>query len=228
MRGYLAVSLILMSMVIALGTPPQAPSPSQAPAKVALAGQPLANRTAAIVQQTQPAVVVILVKGKCIGAAFRIGSKGLFIGCSHCVTSQAQLKTYKSKTLSIKIEHTFISQDLVLFSAPSPGPTIDIPANPTAFIGQDVLLFAHPFGYTFTVSKGIISGVNREVKAQDLLLTGLLQTDAAINPGCSGGPLIDLNGNLVGIACAYRTDGVGVGFAIPTQQVKDCLASISP
>ena len=89
-------------------------------------------------------------------------------------------------------------------------------------VGQTAIAIGSPLGsYTETVTRGIISGLNRQITVQEestgrpSTLDGLIQTDAAINPGNSGGPLLDGAGNVVGINTAIATNAEGLGFAIP-------------
>jgi putative serine protease PepD len=98
-------------------------------------------------------------------------------------------------------------------------------------VGQQVVAFGSPLGLGGTVTTGIISALNRAVSvgeesgASEATVLSALQTDAAINPGNSGGPLVDMQGTLIGINSAIATTGarggsIGVGFAIPVNQVK--------
>jgi S1-C subfamily serine protease len=95
-------------------------------------------------------------------------------------------------------------------------------------VGQTVLAIGNPFGLDWTLTVGIVSGLDRLVESSDgLILEGLIQTDAAINPGNSGGPLLDSAGLLVGLNTAVgesQGGGQGFGFAVPV----DTLRSIVP
>src|SRR5579884_3983295 len=90
--------------------------------------------------------------------------------------------------------------------------------------GQTVLAFGNPLGFRFTVTRGIISALNRPNPSSNRRAPGeFIQTDAAINPGNSGGPLVDAHGEVVGInTFLISTSGAfsGMGFAIPTQIVR--------
>ncbi|MFO0751485.1 MAG: trypsin-like peptidase domain-containing protein [Myxococcota bacterium] len=89
-------------------------------------------------------------------------------------------------------------------------------------VGQTVMAIGNPFGLDHTLTVGIVSAVDREMRRRDGTLFGLIQTDAAINPGNSGGPLLDSAGRLVGINTAIASDtgtSIGVGFAIPVDNV---------
>lgn len=100
-------------------------------------------------------------------------------------------------------------------------------------VGQKVFAIGNARGeYENSVTAGIISAVNREIQASDLTgalsetLSDLIQTDAAINFGNSGGPLINLGGEVIGINTAVDASATGVGFAIPINQVKPVIESV--
>jgi S1-C subfamily serine protease len=97
-------------------------------------------------------------------------------------------------------------------------------------VGQTVYAIGSPFGLSGTLTEGIVSNVNQSGAASGgSNLTGLIQTDAAINPGNSGGALVNDQGQVIGInnSIISPVDGnVGVGFAIPINQVKSILPSL--
>ncbi len=98
-------------------------------------------------------------------------------------------------------------------------------------VGQLVAAIGSPFGREFTLTSGIISAAGRSLPAGNLgfSLAGVLQTDAAINPGSSGGPLLDMYGNVIGInARIASSSGVsaGVGFAVPINAAKVIIPSL--
>jgi S1-C subfamily serine protease len=97
-------------------------------------------------------------------------------------------------------------------------------------VGQVAIAIGSPLGtYTETVTKGIVSGLNRDITVSDELtrsetaLHGLIQTDAAINPGNSGGPLLDSAGQVIGIDTAVASSAEGLGFAIPISAAADLI-----
>jgi S1-C subfamily serine protease len=98
-------------------------------------------------------------------------------------------------------------------------------------VGQTAIAIGSPLGtYTETVTKGIISALDRTITVQDeqtgqpVTLTGLFQTDAAINPGNSGGPLLDASGEVVGVNTATASSAEGLGFAIPIKDAASLIA----
>ena len=94
-------------------------------------------------------------------------------------------------------------------------------------VGDAVVALGNPFGYTRTVTAGIVSALQRRIQSPNAqTIDHIIQTDAAINPGNSGGPLIDARGDVVGVNAAISTGdtgesgSVGIGFAIPINTVK--------
>ena len=92
--------------------------------------------------------------------------------------------------------------------------------------GETVIAIGNPFGFSHTVTTGVVSALGRTITCQSGTLTDLIQTDAAINPGNSGGPLLDLEGHLVGINTATDTRAEGIGFAIPINKARRVMESL--
>ena len=102
--------------------------------------------------------------------------------------------------------------------------------NQLPMVGEEILAIGSPFGLDQTVSKGVVSAVNKSVTISNVTHRNLIQTDAAVNRGNSGGPLVNMQGQVVGINTAiYTPNGAfsGIGFAIPASQamkfVKDTV-----
>jgi len=116
-------------------------------------------------------------------------------------------------------------EDLALLKidATGPFPTVPLGTSADIMIGERVVAIGNPYGQTFTVSTGIVSGLHRDVVAEDLRFTDLIQTDASINPGNSGGPLLNINGRLIGINTVMNSAAQNIGFAIPVDRVKQVL-----
>ena len=94
-----------------------------------------------------------------------------------------------------------------------------------------MIAIGNPYGYTRTVTTGIVSALQRQVDAPSgFKISDVIQTDAAINPGNSGGPLLDANGRVIGINSQIQTGGgqgsVGIGFAVPINTVKELLPKL--
>ena len=98
-------------------------------------------------------------------------------------------------------------------------------------VGQEIVSIGNPFGLSGSMSRGIISQINRLLPEENagFSIPGTIQIDAAINPGNSGGPLLDLNGNVVGITTAILSDTggfSGVGFAIPSNTIHKIIPEL--
>jgi len=91
-------------------------------------------------------------------------------------------------------------------------------------IGEYVVAIGNPFGLGQTVTMGIVSAKSRAIGAGPY--DDFIQTDASINPGNSGGPLFDMRGQVVGINTAINPNGQGIGFAIPSNALKDVLPQL--
>ena len=97
--------------------------------------------------------------------------------------------------------------------------------------GDWVMAIGNPFGFTYTVTVGVISATQRDFRVTDGRSNEMLQTDAAINPGNSGGPLLNLRGEVVGMNTAIITNSqsegnIGIGFAVPINTVRDLLPQL--
>ncbi|TML29084.1 MAG: PDZ domain-containing protein [Actinobacteria bacterium] len=99
-------------------------------------------------------------------------------------------------------------------------------------VGDQVIAIGNPFGLDRSVTAGIVSAVQRRIEApNDLSIAHVIQTDAALNHGNSGGPLLNAQGEVVGVNAQIETGGVsqgnvGIGFAIPINTVKDVVAQL--
>jgi len=171
------------------------------------------------------------------GTGFIITSDGLIITNKHVVSDEnteytvvlADGKSYDAKVQSrdpyldfavIKIE----AKDL---------PVVELGDSDNMEIGQWVVAIGNALGqFQNTVTVGVISAKNRQINASDSTgqnsetLDNLFQTDAAINSGNSGGPLVNLSGQVVGINTAMASNAQGIGFAIPINTVKGAIESI--
>ncbi len=97
--------------------------------------------------------------------------------------------------------------------------------------GDWVMAIGNPFGYTYTVTVGVISATQRGLRVTDGRSNEMLQTDAAINPGNSGGPLLNVRGEVIGMNTAIitntQTEGnIGIGFAVPSNTVRELLPQL--
>jgi serine protease Do len=110
-------------------------------------------------------------------------------------------------------------------------PVITIGTSSDLMIGEPVIALGNAYGYSHTLTRGIVSALHRSVQVSDAQsYEDLIQTDASINPGNSGGPLLNIDGEMIGMNVAVRAQAQGIGFAIPidkTMAIAADLMSIS-
>ena len=87
-------------------------------------------------------------------------------------------------------------------------------------VGEPAITIGNPFGIDFTVASGIVSGVGRSTNTDYSLLSDMIQTDASINPGTSGGPLLNILGEMIGLCTSNKKDAENIGFAISSDKIR--------
>ncbi len=106
-------------------------------------------------------------------------------------------------------------------------PLIKIGTSKDLMTGEPVIAVGNAYGYHHTVTRGIVSALQRTVEVTDSQkYYHLIQTDASINPGNSGGPLLNIDGDMIGINVAVRVGAQGIGFAIPVDQAMQVAAQL--
>ncbi len=170
-----------------------------------------------------------------LGSGFIVDPAGYIITNQHVVERAADLKIEVTMSNGKTLNARYITGDekkdlaFIKIDSPEPLPFIDLNNPSPNLLGQTVIVVGNALGYSSSVSRGVLSGMKRDITIGETDYKNLLQTDAAINPGNSGGPLIDLSGRLVGISSAkmaFTPQGVptqGVGFAIPAETVRDTV-----
>ena len=161
------------------------------------------------------------------------GARGLVITNFHVVQNAQAVEVGLKDGRKLPADPVVLAPDLdiaVLRIDAKNLPTLDLGDSSKLEVGDYVVAIGNPFNLGQTVTSGIISATDRPLGRGDA--RRFLQTDAPINPGNSGGPLIDLHGNIVGINSALfspsqseaSAGNVGIGFAIPSNDVKKILA----
>ena len=164
------------------------------------------------------------------GSGFIINSDGEILTNNHVVNGATQLtvtladkKTYKARIIATDPRNDLA---LIKIDAGRKLPSLRLGDSDTLVVGQKVLAIGNPFGFSGTLTTGIVSSLGRSIQTEESRqLEGMIQTDAAINPGNSGGPLLDSHGNVIGINTAiYGQQGnIGLGFAMPINRAKSML-----
>jgi S1-C subfamily serine protease len=159
-----------------------------------------------------------------LGAGVVINAQGAVLTALHVVAGGGRIQVrFADGTLSVaQVAQRQPANDVAVLSV-STLPSVVVPAvmGGAAQIGDAVFPVGHPLGLEDSLSAGVVSGLQRSISTEDnRTLKGLIQFDAAVNPGNSGGPLLDRAGHVVGIVTGLANPSqqsffVGIGFAVP-------------
>ena len=169
----------------------------------------------------------------CSGSGFIITSDGYVVTNNHVVedADKVTVSMYDGSTYDAKIVGTEPSNDVALLKIEGSNfPTVSIGSSDDVSVGDQVVAIGNPLGeLTFTLTVGYVSALDREINTDGNPIN-MLQTDVSINSGNSGGPLFDMNGNVIGITTAkYSSSSLssasieGIGFAIPINDVMSIV-----
>jgi len=158
------------------------------------------------------------------------GRRGYILTNAHVVekTGTVNITLNDEREYVAEIVGIDLDSDLAVLHIQSddPLPAIDMGDSRDLMIGETVIAIGNPFGFTNTVTTGVISAANRSFRTKDRVFHDFIQTDASINPGNSGGPLLNINGQLIGINTAIYAGAQGIGFAIPINKAKRIIADL--
>lgn len=213
------------------GTPLAAPSAAQRPP----------DSLAGVAQQVLPSVVTVRVTGA-IGSGFVISPEGYVITNDHVVESAdgaVSVSFSDGSTASATVVGRDPESDLAVIKVAKENVTaVQLGDSDAIAVGDPVLAFGSPLALVNTVTFGIVSALDRTIQAGDpggtVRYYAAIQTDAAVNQGNSGGPLVDAAGRVVGVNSVIRSVGgsdteagnIGLAFAIPINQARRIATDI--
>ncbi|MEE9262077.1 MAG: trypsin-like peptidase domain-containing protein [Dehalococcoidia bacterium] len=171
------------------------------------------------------------------GSGFIVDTQGHVLTNNHVVAEATivEVTLASGETVSAEVIGTDPSADLAVLRIDIPvdkGMVVSMGDSDALQVGQTAVAIGSPFGFQQTLTVGVISALDRTLQAQDdygTEITGIIQTDAAVNPGNSGGPLFNSQGEVVGITTAIFTLGggfEGIGFAIPINTAKSVMPDL--
>ncbi|HXH14557.1 MAG TPA: Do family serine endopeptidase [Sphingomonas sp.] len=175
-------------------------------------------------------------EGASLGSGFLISPDGYVVTNNHVISPGAQGATVDSITVTLSDKKEYVAKvigkdqesDLALLKIDAANlPFVKFGDSNGARVGDWVVAIGEPFGLGGTVTAGIVSAINR-VTGQGGAYDRFIQTDASINQGNSGGPMFDLNGNVIGVnSQIFSQSGgnIGIGFAIPAAVAKPIIAT---
>ena len=170
------------------------------------------------------------VASQSLGSGFLINESGFILTNFHVVSGSSRIQVTLSDQTQYYANaiHTDRSDDLALIKI-TPKRKVEflrLGDSEHLQVGQKVLAIGNPFGLEGTLTVGVVSSIGRAIEGENQQrLEGMVQTDAAINGGNSGGPLLDSNGSVVGINTAILGQtNIGIGFALPINRAKALLS----
>jgi len=160
------------------------------------------------------------------GTGFIIEENGYIVTNYHVIENakSAAIFTYDGETHQVKLLGFNLDLDIALLKISGNFDALELADSEDIQLGEKVIAIGNPLGLQFSVSEGIISNINQ---AGPNGIKAYIQTDAALNPGNSGGPLIDKQGEVVGINNFKISGSEGIGFALESNYIKDIVNEIS-
>ena len=176
----------------------------------------------AIYQRVRPSVVVIRTNGE-LGSGVIVADDGTIVTANHVIAGARRITVtfFDGATTSAAVVTADPKLDVAVLR-PASLPEVVVPAalGGGADVGAPVVAVGNPLGLADSVSAGVVSGLNRTAQTADGTYSGLIQFDASVNPGSSGGALLDVRGLVIGIVVsivnpAHEDAFAGIGFAVP-------------
>jgi S1-C subfamily serine protease len=201
-------------------------------------GRGVAFISAQGVSSEEPSPFGVPQEGEATGSGFVVSKDGTILTNAHVVDGADSVSVSfedGGEEIPAEVKGVDTSTDLAVLKI-DPSDVEDLEVLPLGDsskveVGDPVVAIGNPFGYSRTVTTGIVSGLQREITAPDgFQISDVIQTDASINPGNSGGPLLDAEGRVIGINSQIATGGgqgsVGIGFAVPVNTAKELLPEL--
>jgi S1-C subfamily serine protease len=176
-------------------------------------------------------------QGEATGSGFVLDKNGTILTNAHVVdgASKVTVQFENQKIVTATVIGKDLSSDLAVLKIPTAGLSLDplpLGDSSTVEVGDPAVAIGNPFGLSRTLTTGVISALGRPLTAPNgFTISNVIQTDAPLNPGNSGGPLIDASGKVIGINSQIETasggsGSVGIGFAVPINAAKQVIPQL--
>ena len=220
LAGVVVLLVVIAVLATLLARSPATPAAAATPQPTPTAAPTLT--VPAIYQRVSPSVVLVRTSKK-LGTGVIVADNGTILTANHVISGGGAISVTfaDGTTTTASVTSANPKQDIAAL-IPAKLPQVVVPANlgGAADVGAQVVAIGNPLGLTYSVSSGVVSGLDRTADTDVGKFSGLIQFDASVNPGSSGGPLLDAHGLVIGIVVSIAVpDGedafAGIGFAVP-------------
>jgi putative serine protease PepD len=176
-----------------------------------------------VYRQVVPSVVLITTSKGSLGSGVIVTDTGTVLTAHHVISGGGDISIVFADGTKTSATIAAASPKIDIATlTPRKLPEVVVPATlgGSIAVGSDVVAIGNPLGLRDSTTTGVVSGLNRTTKTKAASLSGLIQFDAAVNPGSSGGPLLNTQGTVVGVVVSIADPGeddafAGIGFAVP-------------
>ena len=226
-RGALAAGVVVLVVLVAAAallasgagrdSPQAVASPSATPSPSPTVTVP------DIYRRVGPSVAVVRTARGALGTGVIVAADGTVLTANHVIADRSPISlVFSDGTRSTATVASADPKHDVAALAPAtlPQPVVPATLGGAVQVGGEVVAIGNPLGLTYSVSSGVVSAVGRTATTNGGRFPGLIQFDASVNPGSSGGPLLDAEGNVIGIVLSIADPGrddafAGIAFAVP-------------
>jgi putative serine protease PepD len=222
----IGAGVVILALVVAIALLATGKNDKKAAGSPTASASPSATKAPTvsdIYQSVGPSVAVVKTAKGELGTGVIVSTTGAVVTANHVIADGSAITilfadgTQSSATVASADPTTDIA---VLTPATLPQPIVAATIGGSTAVGSAVVAIGNPLGLAYSVASGVVSGLNRTAKTANGQYGGLIQFDASVNPGSSGGPLLDGKGNVIGIVVSIADPGgddafAGIAFAVP-------------
>ncbi len=178
-----------------------------------------------IIENSLKSVVGVVTESS-LGTGFVVNNEGYIVTNEHVISDAKRIRalTYDKRAFNATLIVKDSTRDIALLKIEEDFPQLQLADSNELQIGEKVIAIGNPLGLSFSVSEGIISALDRRGPSN---LREYIQTDVSLNPGNSGGPLINTEGEVVGMNNFKISDTEGLGFALESNSIRETINKLT-